>query len=176
MPANPSLLPEAETHHLVDLGERLRKARLRRQLTASAVAARAGITRVTLHRAERGEPALTVGTIIKVMGVLGLASDFALLARDDQAGRLIQDEQLPPRRATKPRQPRVDQLIRLDHYPQLKQIAWHLGSNTTELEPAEAFALYERNWRHIDHAALEPSEHALIQQLTARVGKGVLLV
>jgi transcriptional regulator with XRE-family HTH domain len=70
MPARPTLVPEPEAGLMVALGERLRKARLRRKLTAEAVAAKAGITRVTLHRAERGEPAITMGTFVKVMGVL----------------------------------------------------------------------------------------------------------
>jgi hypothetical protein len=37
---------------------------------------------VTVHRAERAEPAIATGTLIRIMGVLGLAGDFALLARD----------------------------------------------------------------------------------------------
>src|SRR5258706_107458 len=178
MPAKPSPLPETEAQLLVELGERLRKARLRRKLTAEEVAADAGITRVTLHRAERGEPAITMGTFIKLMGVLGLAADFALLARDDKMGRLVQDEQLPPRRSVKrpPALPRPLGRIRLDRYPQLKQIAWHLGPEATVLNPEEAFALYERNWRHVDREAMSPRERALVKELTATIGKGVFLV
>ena len=178
MPAKPSPLPTPEAQILVELGERLRKARLRRQLTAEVVAGGAGITRVTVHRAERGEPAVTIGTIIKIMGVLGLATDVALLARDDKLGRLMQDDQLPRRRsATRaslgvPRSGRV----RIDRYPQLKQIAWHLAPSTTELDEADAFAIYERNWRHVDRDALTAREKALIATLTATVGKGVFLV
>lgn len=219
MPARPSPLPPADASALTELGERLRKARLRRALTASAVAAAAGITRVTLHRVERGEPAVTLGTVSKVMGVLGLAGDLAWLARDDKLGRELQDARLPARRAARPAQPqswaaesrgvrpraaqsraeqsraappvapsvapqprraapvpRLARRIRLDRYAQLRQLAWHLAPGATTLAPQEALALYERNWRHVDRAAMDPQERALLDKLTATVGKGVLLV
>jgi transcriptional regulator with XRE-family HTH domain len=178
MPAKPTPLPEAQTRLLVEWGERLRKARLRRRISAEAAAAGAGITRMTLHRAERGEPAITMGTCIKLMGVLGLAGDVALLARDDKAGRLLQDEQLPRRRpATRTRRrPARHARIRIGDYPQLRQIAWQLDPGVVALAPEEAFALYERNWRHVDHDAMGAAERALLDDLTATVGKGVLLV
>jgi hypothetical protein len=131
---------------------------------------------VTVHRAERGEPAIATGTLIKIMGVLDLAGDFALLARDDRMGRLLQDSQLRPRRTPAAAAARPPQRIRIDRYPQLQQIAWHLGPSTTELGPEEAFALYERNWRHVDCGAMDAKEAALLKQLTATIGKGVLLV
>ena len=178
MPARPAALPVAEAQLLVELGERVRKARLRRQLTAEQVAAAAGITRMTLHRAERGEAAITVGTLIKVLGVLGQSGDVALLARDDKLGRLMQDERLPPRRVAKPVHRRAARpvRIRISDYPQLRQIAWHLAPGTLEIAPEEAFALYERNWRHVDPDAMSERERALVKRLTASVGKGVLLV
>ena len=51
-----------------------------------------------LYRVESGEPAVTIGTVIKGMRLKGLAGEVALLARDDKAGRHMQDEQLPRRR------------------------------------------------------------------------------
>ena len=178
MPAKPTPLPDTQARLLAECGERLRKARLRRRLSAEAAAAGAGITRMTLHRAERGEPAITMGTFVKLMGVLGLAGDVALLARDDRAGRLLQDEQLPRRRsATRTRRrPARHARIRLGDYAQLRQIAWQLDPGVVELGPEEAFALYERNWRHVDRDAMDAAERALLADLTATVGKGVLLV
>ena len=173
MPAKPTPLPEMEAQLLQELGERLRLARLRRKLTAQAAAAEAGITRVTLHRAESGEPAVTMGTYLNIMGVLGMGADVALLARDDRAGRQLQDERLPPRRHRAGK--RTPTRIHVDHFPQLKQIAWHLGPKA-ELEPEEALRLYERNWRHVDQGAMDRAERALLKRLTATVGKGVLLV
>lgn len=46
---------------LKQLGERLRAARLRRKFSAETVAERAGISRMTLHRMEKGDPAVTLG-------------------------------------------------------------------------------------------------------------------
>src|SRR5687768_958308 len=179
MPAKPTPLPDTQARLLAECGERLRKARLRRRLSAETAAAGAGVSRMTLHRAERGEPAVTIGTFIKLMGVLGLAGDVALLARDDRAGRLLQDDQLPRRRSTAPRtrrRPARHARIRLRDFAQLRQIAWQLDPGVVELGPEEAFALYERNWRHVDRDAMDAAERALLADLTATVGKGVLLV
>jgi transcriptional regulator with XRE-family HTH domain len=170
MPARPNLA-ENQRQQLAEFGERLRLARLRRRLTAQQVADSAGITRVTLHRAEAGDAAVTLGTYIKVMAAMALDTDVALLARDDTAGHLVQDAQLPARRAgtTFPRR------IRLAKYPQLRSIAWGLAEDA-EVGPTEAFQLYERNWRHVEMAVMEPAEKALLAKLTATIGKGVMNV
>ena len=156
---------------LAEFGERLRKARLRRRLTATKVAESAGITRVTLRRAENGDAAVSMGTFLRVMAILDLSADIALLARDDRSGRLIQDEALQKRRkgSTVPRR------IYLKKYPQLRQIAWSLDPNA-ELGPTAAFQLYERNWRHVDQASMTAEERQLVAKLTQTIGKGVLLV
>lgn len=86
---------------LVALGERLRLARLRRKLSAETVAARAGVSRMTLHRAENGDPAVTLGTYLKILGVLHMHRDLELVAQDDTVGRRLQDLALPQKR--KPR-------------------------------------------------------------------------
>lgn len=59
------------------------------------VAERAGLSRVTLHRIEKGDAAVTLGNYLRVMMVLGLERDLALLAKDDELGRRLQDLQLP---------------------------------------------------------------------------------
>ncbi|RQP24671.1 helix-turn-helix domain-containing protein [Piscinibacter terrae] len=169
MPAKPAALPDQQAQTLVALGERLRKARLRRQWSAQEVAKQAGITRVTLHRAEAGEPAISIGNLAKVLAVLGLDDDLNHLATDQPLRDTIPDERLPIRRTRRERR------IALDSYPQLRQIAWHLDPADT-LSPAEALALYERNWRHVSPDTMEPHEKALLDHLTATVGRGVLLV
>jgi hypothetical protein len=65
--------------------------------------------------------------------------------------------------------------IRIDDYAQLKRLAWNLPVGTT-LSPTEALNLYERNWRHVDSAALSPIERAFIESLVQTVGRGHLLV
>jgi hypothetical protein len=53
---------------------------------------------MTLFRAEAGSPAIALGTLLRILAVLGLDSDIELIARDDKAGRLLQDQALPVRR------------------------------------------------------------------------------
>lgn len=169
MPARPVISANA-ARLLAELGERLRLARLRRRLSAQEVAGRAGITRPTLQRLESGEPAATLGTAIKVMGVLGVAEEVALLAREDAKGWELLDARLPARRSASIGP------IRLAGLPQLRELAWHLVGDDVELTPEEAFELYERNWRYIERDKLEPREARLIERLTRTVGKGVMLV
>ena len=83
---------------LAALGERLRLARLRRKLGVDVTCERAGISRMTLYRAEAGSPAVALGTLVRLLSVLGLETDLELIARDDKLGRVLQDQALPPRR------------------------------------------------------------------------------
>lgn len=67
----------------------------------------------------------------------------------------------------------LDQLfVRLADYPQLRDLAWN---RTDEYIPGkEAFQLYERNWRFVEPARLEPKERELIDRLKERFGAGVI--
>ena len=86
----PSLVPRVA--RLLDgLGAHLKLARLRRKYSAEIVAQRAGITRRTLSKVEQGDPAVAVGVYARVMQVLRLEDDLALLAKDDELGRKLQD-------------------------------------------------------------------------------------
>ena len=80
---------------LRELGERLQLARLRRRYSAETVAARAGVTRMTLYKVEKGDPTVSMGTYANVLRVLGLHNDLDLVARDDLPGRKLQDLELP---------------------------------------------------------------------------------
>lgn len=80
------------------LGERLRYARLRRRLTSVLFAERMGVSRDTLHRLEKGDPGVSLGTYLRALRVLGLDLDLDLIARDDVLGRKLQDERMPRRR------------------------------------------------------------------------------
>ena len=67
---------------LLQLGDRLRRLRKARKLTTVEMAERAGISRMTLASVEAGDPGPSMGTYLRVMGVLGCAADLAFLAGD----------------------------------------------------------------------------------------------
>lgn len=102
MPAKPPILFPTQSRLLRELGERIRLARLRRKFSSMVVAERADISRVTLGKVEHGDPAVTMGTYLRVLAVLGLDKDFGLVAQDDELGRRLQDAEITvPKRAAR---------------------------------------------------------------------------
>lgn len=102
MPAkSPALYPRQDAL-LIELGARLRQARLRRRYSVVLVAERAGVSRPTVNKVEQGDPAVTMGTYLRVLAVLELEEDLAKVAAEDAVGRRLQDAALvAPRRAPK---------------------------------------------------------------------------
>lgn len=113
------------------------------------------MSRQTLNRIEHGEPSVTMGAYLNALRVLGLEL------------KVVGTAQPAPARGD-------TDAVRLADYPQLKQLAWHRQGET--LTEKEAFALYERNWRHIDRPNLDLAERDFIARLVKRYGKGALLV
>jgi len=87
------LLPKLEAI-LATMGENIRLARLRRRLTTTQVAERAGINRTTLWQVEKGAAHVTIAAYVQVLFVLGLEKDLLKIATDDQLGRKLQDAEL----------------------------------------------------------------------------------
>ena len=86
-----NILPETEDT-LKTLGEQIKLARLRRDLPATLVAERAGISRASLWKVESGNPAVAIGIYAAVLHALGnMDKDFLLVAKDDERGRQMQD-------------------------------------------------------------------------------------
>lgn len=154
MPARPPQIADATAETLARLGEQIRTRRKALRVNSTAAAEAAGISRVTLHRIEKGEPAVTMGAYLNVMAALDLA--FGIIA--PAATATVDDMKgwLPVR-------------IRLADYPQLKQLAWQV-QGTDELTPAEALGIYERNARHLDMATMDAKERNLIDALRLALG------
>ena len=76
---------------LSQLGEQIRMARLRRDLSSEQVAERAGIARNTLIKIENGDEGVAIGSYFRVLIVLGLEEDLLTIASDDVLGRKLQD-------------------------------------------------------------------------------------
>lgn len=141
------------------LGQALRGHRRGLGISMAAAADAAGMSRVTWHRLEKGEPTVAFGLWLAALAVLGLRVDLALatdpepLAGDAPAP----DEVLPLQ-------------IRPADYPQLRQLAWQVHG-LGALTPAEALGIYERNWRHLDQTALQAHERRLIDALRQVFGR-----
>ena len=97
------LLPKARKI-LIELGDNIKLARLRRKLSAEQVAERANISRPTLSSIEKGSAAVGIGLYIQVLAVLGLEKDFSQVAKDDELGRKLQDANLTPKERAPKRQ------------------------------------------------------------------------
>ena len=92
----PPLVPSI-ARMLNEVGAHLKLARLRRMYSAETVAQRAGITRRTFSKVEQGDPTVALGVYARVMQVLRLEGDLALLGVDDKLGRKLQDAGITPK-------------------------------------------------------------------------------
>ena len=92
-------LPISVRSGLKNLGESLKKARLRRRLKMLTVADRAGISRETLAKIQRGDPGVGIGNYAAVIFALGLGTEWMCLAdiTEDTVGQALDEERLPSR-------------------------------------------------------------------------------
>ena len=161
MPAKLPHTSSAVTERIQILGETIRAQRKNLHISAQATADCAHISRVTLHRIEKGEPSVTMGAYFTVLDALGLqiqTKSKAGLGEESQAG--AHTSVIPSE-------------IKLTEYPQLKQLAWHIHG-LDALTPIEAFGIYDRNWRHLDATSLTPKEKSLIDALKQADAAGEL--
>lgn len=89
-----NIMPDTE-NILKTMGEQIKMARLRRRLSATLVAERAGISRSTLWKVENGNPSVAVGIYAAVLHALNnMDKDLLKIAGDDELGRKLQDMDL----------------------------------------------------------------------------------
>lgn len=86
-----TVLPSTEKI-LETMGEQIKLARLRRQLSVELVAERAGISRATLWNVEKGSPSVAIGIYAAVLHALNnMDKDLLFVAKDDEFGKKLQD-------------------------------------------------------------------------------------
>ena len=85
---------------LTIVGEQIKLARLRRNLSTEQVALRVMCSRNTITQVEKGSASVSIGIYSKVLYVLGLEDSLLNIAQDDRLGRDRQDIELR-KRATK---------------------------------------------------------------------------
>ena len=151
MKKNIEKISDDAVSQLADIGQLIRQHRKLFKITVNAAAETAGISRVTLHRIEKGEPTVSMGAYLNVISALNLKFHLSKKGDagcDSSRGRV---GQLPVR-------------ISLEDYPQLKELAWHV-QGVDELSLFETQSIYERNKRFLDSESLSDSEQELIELL-----------
>jgi len=108
------------------------------------------MSRVTWHRIEKGEPSVAAGGYANALAVLGLVR-WTVSPDAAATGESVPIGWLPA-------------VVRIADYPQLKRLTWNVHG-VDALSPRDAWAIYERNWRHVDETALDARERALVDAL-----------
>ena len=87
------------------VGEQIRLARLRRNLSIADIAERATCSSLTISRIEKGTPTVAIGIYLRVLHVLQLDDDILFLAKDDQLGRELLDIKIKNRKRASKKMP-----------------------------------------------------------------------
>ena len=133
-----------------NIGIAIKQERKRLNVTAEALSGASGISRVTLHRIEKGEGGSSLNSYLAVVAALNL--ELTLTDTSKVGARKVDQEDSIP------------VIIRLDDYPELKKLSWHI-TGRDYLKPFEAHAMYERNVRHLDENDMTRAERLLMANL-----------
>ncbi len=91
-------LPRKLEEKMKIVGEQIKLARLRRNLSVAQVAERATCSPLTVARIEKGTPTVAIGIYLRVLYALQLEDDILLIAQQDALGRQLQDIALTNRK------------------------------------------------------------------------------
>ena len=95
-------LPRKLEQKMEIVGEQIKLARLRRNLSVAQVAERATCSPLPVSRIEKGVSTVAIGIYLRVLYALQLDEDILWLAREDKLGKSLQDLALKSReRASK---------------------------------------------------------------------------
>ena len=84
-------LPRKLEKTMTIMGEQIKLARLRRNLSIAQIAERATCSPLTVNRIEKGSPTVSMCICARVLYALQLDDDLLLLAKEDTLGRTLQD-------------------------------------------------------------------------------------
>ncbi len=90
-------LPRKLEQTMAIVGEQIKLARLRRNLSIAQIAERATCSPLTVSRIEKGSSSVSIGIYARVLFALQLDDDLRLLAQEDKLGRNLQDLSLKHR-------------------------------------------------------------------------------
>lgn len=133
-----------ERQLLLQLGDRLKRLRKAQGLGTVAMAQRVGISRTTLSAVEAGDPGPSIGTYLRVMSLLGVGGELALLAGDTLQPPLPDTAAARSRRA----KPVVQVLVSVDE-------------TRHQIQDLQSLALHEEAVRRVR------ADPALLQQAQA---------
>ncbi len=93
------MLPIPVTRALRKVGKDINDARRRRRITIQLMAERAGLSKATITKIEKGDPTTSIGGYSAVLFVLGMTERLSDLvdAIHDLTGRQLEDDKLPKR-------------------------------------------------------------------------------
>ncbi len=95
-------LSESTEEKLKRIGQRIKKARLRRNISAETISNKAGISESTFYTIEHGVSTVSIGAYAAVLFVLGLDSDLDVIALDENGKSQFWEQNLIKReRASK---------------------------------------------------------------------------
>lgn len=84
-------LPRKLEQKIQIVGEQIRLARLRRNLSIAQIAERATCSPLTVLRIEKDTLTVAIGIYFRVLYALQLDDDILLLAKEDTMGKALQD-------------------------------------------------------------------------------------
>lgn len=98
-----SVIPFPVRKSMKKLGEDIKEARIRRRITMELMCKRAGISRPTLMKIEKGDYTASIGVYAKVLFILNLLDNLEEVAdiRNDKVGLMIVSSELPKRVRTR---------------------------------------------------------------------------
>lgn len=104
MPRKTVILEPNTEDKLKKMGHRIKKARLRRNISAEMISKQAGIGESTFYAIEHGVSTVSLGAYAAVLSALGLNDDLDSIAVDEEAKKQLYEQNLVKRkRASKQR-------------------------------------------------------------------------